>query len=99
MPSYSLTDAAKADLAGIIDYTIETWDQNQTAAYLDGLDKLADSLADTPKLGKSCDDLQAGLLAFPYESHVPYYVVTPGGITILRVLHKSMNTALHFRRT
>jgi len=99
MPNYSLTDAARADLKGILDYTVQTWGRKRAVSYLDGLDKLASSLAESRRLGRSCDDLREGLLAFPYESHVLYYVETRGGIAVIRVLHKSMNSALHFNDT
>lgn len=41
------------------------------------------------------DALFAGLLSFPYLSHILYYVEQPHGITIIRVLHKRMDPERH----
>ena len=96
MPSYKFADSAWIDLSDIVDYTIEHWSAEQAIAYIDGLEVVAQAIADAPMIGKACDDLYEDLRAFPYESHVLYYLKSDDGITIIRVLHKSMNTALHF---
>lgn len=96
MPNYKFAESAEADLANIIDYTVQTWGQQQALIYIDGLETLAMALADTPKLGKSCDDLTPGLLVFPYQEHFIYYIEQSDGITIARVLHKRMDQDRHF---
>jgi len=96
MASFKYTEKAEADLKNIIDYTLEMWGKNQAHIYLDGLEKLALSLSAAPNIGKSCDDLHIGLRAFPYQSHVLYYLEEPYGITIMRVLHENMNPGLQF---
>jgi toxin ParE1/3/4 len=53
-------------------------------------------LAETPSIGKYRNDLQQGLLSFPYESHVLYYTESKNGIVIVRVLHKGMDVERHF---
>ena len=96
MPTYKFTDSAWIDLSEIVDYTVEQWNADQADVYIDGLETVAQSLAETPLIGKACEDLHQGLRAFPYESHVLYYLEAAHGITVIRVLHKSMNTSLHF---
>jgi plasmid stabilization system protein ParE len=46
-------------------------------------------------MGSGCEDLASGLQAFPYQSHVLYYLVEPTRLVIVRVLHKRMNPALY----
>jgi toxin ParE1/3/4 len=97
MPGYRFAWAAEEDLEGIVDYTLQRWGVDQASQYLDGLEQQAQSLAGNPKIGKSCDDLGTGLQFFPYQSHVLYYLEEPHGITIVRVLHESMNPSLHLK--
>jgi len=95
MPSYRFARAAEEDVDGIVDYTLEKWGVDQANQYIDGLEQRAKSLADNPKIGKTCNDLGTGLRCFPYQSHVLYYMEDPYGIIIARVLHESMNPKLH----
>lgn len=95
MPSVKYTEEAEADLNEIIDHTLQRWDEQQAIKYLDGLESVARSLAETPNIGKPCDELFKGLRGFPYQSHVIYYRKAPRGITIVRVLHEHMNPSLY----
>lgn len=96
MPVYKFTGRAEDDLAAIIDYTLETWGAAQAVKYIDGLEELASNLAQSPSLGKSRDDLHEGLIVFPYERHLLFYRKERHGITIVRILHDSMDTPRHF---
>ena len=91
MPEYRFTPEAENDLQQIIDYTLEQWGKAQARDYVDGLEALAGQLADNPGLGTDRDQLIQGLLSFPYESHVLYYLRQAHGMTIIRVLHKRMD--------
>ena len=95
MPEYRFTPEAENDLQQIIDYTLEQWGKAQARDYVDGLEALAGQLADNPGLGTDRDQLIQGLLSFPYESHVLYYLRQAHGITIIRVLHKRMDAQKH----
>ena len=94
-PRYQFTDKAERDLEGIIDYTVQQWGASQADTYLDGLETRAQLLADNPDLGAKRQALSEGLLSFPYESHILYYMKQPGGITIVRVLHQNMDPLKH----
>ena len=96
MPVYKFTERAESDLASIIDHTLETWGAGQAVKYIDGLEGLAASLAQTPDLGKAREDLHKGLFVFPYERHLLFYRKERHGITIVRILHDSMDTPRHF---
>jgi toxin ParE1/3/4 len=91
MPVYKFTERAEGDLADIIDYTVDTWGAVQAVRYIDGLEGLAANLAQTPDLGKTRDDLHKGLIVFPYERHLLFYRKERHGITIVRILHNSMD--------
>ena len=95
MPSVKFSARAESDLESIIDFTIEHWDAHQAAKYLDGLEELTGDLAKTPALGKSRDELHKGLRVFPYESHLLFYIKARHGITVVRILHESMDAPRH----
>lgn len=69
-PHYQFTDKAERDLEVIIDYTVQEWAVSQANTYLDGLETRAQLLAENPDLGTARETLSAGLLSFPYESHI-----------------------------
>ncbi len=96
MPVYKFTGKAEGDLAAIVDYTLETWGAAQAVKYIDGLEGLAANLAQTPDLGKSRADFHKGLFVFPFERHLLFYRKERHGITIVRILHDSMDTPRHF---
>ena len=100
MLEFEYTAKARSELLDIVRYTVDTWGQSQATKYVDGLEILAQQLAETPTLGKTRDDLSSKrrVLSFPYEKHILYYATTPKGISILRILHESMNTEKQFKR-
>ena len=95
MADYNFTEQAERDLEEITDYTIQQWGVTQTLVYLDGLEARVQLLADNPDAGTTRETLFTGLLSFPYESHILYYVKQPNGITIVRVLHQRMDPIKH----
>lgn len=96
MPVYKFTEKAESDLATIIDYTLGTWGAAQAVKYLDGLESLAETLAQTPDLGRAREEIHKGLIVFPYERHLLFYRKERHGITIVRILHDSMDSLRHF---
>lgn len=99
MPHYKFTEQAECDLDAIVEYTLENWGQSQAVKYVDGLEALLGNLAFTPSLGLSQDGIFKDLLSFPYVSHVVYYMKNPNGVTVIRILHKRMDTKRHLRVT
>jgi toxin ParE1/3/4 len=100
MPEFGYTAQARSDLLGIVGYTIETWGQSQATEYVDGLETIAQLLAETPMLGKTREDLasKARVLSFPYGKHILYYATTSKGISILRILHESMDVETQIKK-
>jgi toxin ParE1/3/4 len=95
MASYKFTAKAEDDLALLIDYTLQQWGVEQASKYVDGLEVLAGNLAKSPALGRNRDDLAKGLKMFPYQSHVLFYIKERHGITVVRILHESMDAPSH----
>lgn len=87
MPTYNFSAKSEADLETIIRYSVETWGCVQAHVYIDGLESLAQSLAESPALGSRHDNLYPGLRGFIYQSHILYYLEFDQGITVVRVLH------------
>lgn len=96
MANFYFTEQAEKDLEAIIDVTLQRWGNAQSHAYIDTLQETAQILADNPLLGTERDDLSHGLRSFPYQSHLLFYVIQQEGITIVRVLHSSVDVARYF---
>ncbi len=95
MSDYFFTDLAEHDLEKIIDYTVDQWGGLQATQYIDGLERQAQILAENPDIGLDAKLLSAGLLSFPYQSHILYYMKISQDIAIIRILHNSMDPAKH----
>ena len=70
MADVRLSSRAEIDLAGIADYTIETFGVEQARRYRDDLEACFLNLAENPGLGRSVKQLAPGLQRFEYRSHV-----------------------------
>ena len=100
MAKFEYTEIARKELINIIGYTVDTWGQSQALKYVDGLEILAQRLAETPELGKHRAGIfsKRKILSFPYEKHILYYAVISNGISIIRILHESMNINKQFKK-
>lgn len=94
MGSFSLTNAAKADLRNIARFTEQEWGREQRKHYLKGMDDAFSRLADSPALGVSCEYIAPALRKHAFQSHVIDYDITSiTRISIVRVLHKRMDVS------
>ena len=84
-----------SDLDGIFEYTIVNFGLAQAQDYLSGLHERFGSLSEQPLLGRSAMRLSPKLRRHEYRSHVVFYVPQDGGVTIVRVLHRSMDAPRH----
>ena len=91
MPVFDFTDKAERDLEKIIDFTIDQWGASQALKYIQGLEEIAQMLADHPHIGLNRDELSFELLSFSHQSHILYYLKSHAGITIIRILHSNMD--------
>jgi toxin ParE1/3/4 len=71
-------------------YTLETWGEDQTIRYIDGLESCCQQLAENPQLGRPCDHIRPGLRRMEHARHVVFYRIESGGILVSRILHQRM---------
>ncbi len=97
MSTYRLGPKGESDLAEILDYTVDTWGEQQAENYIDELASCFQMLADSPGLGRACDLLSPGIRRFEQGRHVIFYKPDKHGILIARILHQSrLPTQPHF---
>lgn len=82
---------AEQDLVNIWLYTWHEWGEKQADFYLDELEKAMKLLAGQPKLGRLREEFRQPVRIFYHAHHLLVYQVIKGGISIVRVLHKSMD--------
>lgn len=96
MPSFTLTNMAKADLKEIAKFTQIRWGREQRDLYLKMLDVSFHQLAVNPLKGKDCSDIRIGYRKLLTGSHVIYYrKALTDTIEIVRVLHGHMDIETH----
>lgn len=94
MGTYSLTNAAKADLKSIAAYTQRRWGKEQRRLYSKQFDDAFLLFANNPDTGVSCDHIKEGYRKFPTGSHIIFFRITSQSeIQIVRILHKRMDVA------
>ena len=89
-----ISGPARRDLERIGEYTRAKWGAAQKRKYSGQLKDGFKALRDTPGIGTRRDDIHKGLRAHPVGKHVIFYRETKTELTIIRVLHESMNPAL-----
>lgn len=96
MPSFTLTNMAKADLKDIGRYTLNKWGREQRNHYLSILDACFSQLADNPSNGMDCSEIRSGYRKFNVGSHIIFYrQIISDSIEIVRVLHGHMDVENH----
>ena len=92
MKPFQLTVKAKEDLRDIAVFTTRRWGKEQRNIYLKQFDESFWLLAESPDIGKPCDEIRIGYRKFPQGSHVIFYQqVGNQQILVVRILHKSMD--------
>ncbi len=100
MGTFSLTEAAKADLKSIAAYTQRRWGREQRRIYAKQFDDAFHMLAESPESGVACDSIKVGYRKFPNGSHVIFYrYLSETEIEIVRILHKRMDLARQLEGT
>ena len=91
MARFHLTVLAEQDLAAIAAYTLDRWGEIQAARYLDQLEACCQLLADSPTIGRPCDEIRPGLRRMEQGRHVLFFRVRSGdSIVVVRILHQDM---------
>lgn len=77
---------AEIDLTAIWDY-IAADNLRAADTLLDRIDAIFDMLAETPFAGRERSELRTGLRSFPVGNYLIFYVPTPDGVEVVRVMH------------
>lgn len=91
MGVYRLSNESETDIAGIYEYGIEKFGILQAQEYLIGLHNLFQTLTKNPYIGRDASEFSPSLIRFNYKSHMVFYLKSDSDISIVRVLHQSMD--------
>jgi toxin ParE1/3/4 len=83
------SEPATSDLNAIYIYGAETYGLSRADSYMGGLQKLFNSLADNPFMGRERDEVRPPIRLFPYEAHHVFCDVIGDRVVIQRVLHRT----------
>ena len=86
---------AETDLEDIYSYSHQEFGDVRAVKYIQDLDDAFNKLAENPNLGGNADFIKKGLLNFQVVSHIVFFRVAESNISIIRVLHKSMDYQRH----
>lgn len=95
MSEYRLTLAAQGDLSSIWDYTEQRWDIRQAETYIGEIRAAIERVAVDPRRGRDRGEVRDGYRSYAIVSHVLFYVETPLGVDVIRVLHQRMDPIRH----
>lgn len=95
MPRADISPLADEDVCEIWRYTADTWSEQRAQRYVDDLFDMMEALASEPKRGRRADEISEGLWRQRCGSHVIFYREIESGVLVVRVLHQSMDFALH----
>jgi len=93
----SFSEQATSDLDAILDYSFIKFGAQVMMEYHHSLDQCFENLDSHPELGTQVDYIRTGYRRFEHRSHCLFYQSTHQGITLIRILHKSMNVHKHFK--
>lgn len=94
---FKLSPSADQDLVNIFHYSIQKFGEKRAELYIKNLNDSFRILAQQPELGKDYGFVRSNLLAYSVVSHIVFFKVSVWGITILRVLHRSMDYGRHLK--
>jgi toxin ParE1/3/4 len=90
-----LRPKARRDIAGIWTYTHRHWTRAQADRYVGAIRAEIERLREKPSLGRPVKNAQAPFLKRKTGSHVIFYLIDDRVLDIVRVLHESMDFAIH----
>jgi toxin ParE1/3/4 len=96
MSRYDFTVRADADLREIVRYTRKIWGSEQARHYREELEIALQKLSLSPNVGRQREALGPGVRSFRVAAHIAFYVQRNDRITILRLLHPSMDVDAAF---
>jgi toxin ParE1/3/4 len=97
MPRCEFTAKATEDLREIGRYTKREWGIQQARRYRQELELALKKLSLSPRVGLARDEIADQVRSFQVASHIVFYLARNDGITILRLLHPSMDVERAFQ--
>lgn len=92
---YLLSPLAERDLEDIWLYTCETWSRDQADRYHSLLIEGIRGIASGDKIGRDASDVRESYRKFSVGRHVLFYRETEGNVSVIRILHESMDIPAH----
>lgn len=86
---------AELDILEIWDFIAED-SITEADLWIDRLDEKLLLWATQPMMGRSRDELASGLRSFAFGRYVVFFLPTPDGLDVVRVLHASRDINEHF---
>ena len=86
---------ARQDIDAILDYSHAEHGKSAAEAYYALINAALARLTDYPQLGMARIDLRSGLRSYPVGEHRIYYLALSDQLSIVRILHKSMDVERH----
>ncbi|MCI0491204.1 MAG: type II toxin-antitoxin system RelE/ParE family toxin [Blastocatellia bacterium] len=90
MKRYIFSPLAREDFQDIHDY-IAAQDPDTALDFVTRLELACEKLANLPQIGRSREELAAGLRSFPVARHLIFYRIIDDGVEIVRILHGAQN--------
>ena len=85
------------DLVDIWLYTFDEWGEKQADKYLDDLETAIKLLAEQPLISRNRTELDPPVRIHHHGHHLIVYLALDDGISIIRVLHESMDVDSHLK--
>lgn len=92
---FSIRKTADKDLEKILTYSVNNWGVARAERYIREIVESFQMLADDYSIGMNYNHIRPNIYAHQVVSHLVFYKPTKKGITILRVLYKSMGFKRH----
>ena len=97
MAEYVLSERSKKDLRDIVNYTRETWSEEQAVVYynnlLDGCEFIAEK---SGQVGRSYEEVRPDLHGYHCHRHVIFFrILSKERVRIVRILHDQMDFPTH----
>lgn len=93
--TYSIRKTADQDLEKILLYSVNNWGTTRAERYIREIVETFQILADDYSIGLDYSHVRPNLYAYRVVSHLVFYKPSKKGVSILRILHKSMDFERH----
>jgi len=85
-----LSPQAEEDFTDILQYTLETWGENQVLVYREVIDKALLNIQKNPEIGYCRPEISKSHRFFPTGQHIIVYRSAINAIFVSRILHERM---------